>query len=210
MNSNNNVESSIDYYDSLQPQQSNTLQELNNLEEYASQFAASMNGTFSRNNNNNIFMLQLLQQFTSQQQQQPNLYRATPASEQDQSAAEPFPYQQQAYPPALHEQSPSFNHNNNAMSSRSKLVVFVKVLLRYLDQVVNNEQLRQRTKQVIVECTRLHRNGALGYTSLSDALEFRLRSVIGDEHWNLTQLYCNYFIQRMEQSRNDKRASAAV
>lgn len=73
---------------------------------------------------------------------------------------------------------------------------------------LSDERLTQRTKHVIAECTRLHRNGALGYTSLSDALEFRLRSVIGDDHWNRAQNYCNFLMERKERGAEEKIVSA--
>lgn len=203
--SNNN-----DCYSSNHQPLSNSAQGNSGLE-HLSQFV-SMNGTFTQN----LINLSHLQNFArqqqqQQQQQQSNLFHTTLATSfsQNQTSAQTFPYYQQATQ-ALHEQAPlsirqtpSSNNNERSMSDRSKFMVFVKVLLRYLDKL-NNERLTQRTKQVIAECTRLHRNGALGYTSLSDALEFRLRSLIGDEHWNRAQNYCNFLIERKQRRAEEK------
>jgi hypothetical protein len=205
-------ESSNNYFSSNQPL-SNAVEGNNELEQL-SQFV-SLNGTSFTQTMINLSHLQNLSMQQLEQQQQPQqnqanlLHNALAASlAQNQTSRQAFQYFQQTQLQQPHHlpirQTPK---NDKTLSDRSKFVVFVKVLLRYMGKL-SDERLTQQTKHAIAECTRLHRSGALGFTSLSDALEIRLRSLIGDEHWNRAQNYCNYLMERKERDNGEKMASA--
>jgi hypothetical protein len=211
-------ESSNNYYSSNLPL-SNAIEGSNNGLEQLSQFV-SLNGTsFTQTMINlshlqNLAMQQQQQQQQEQQLQQQNqanfLHNALAASlAQNQTSTQAFQYfqQSQLQQQPDHRSIRQISKNDKALSDRSKFVVFVKVLLRYMDKL-SDERLTQRTKHAIAECTRLHRSGALGFTSLSDALEIRLRSLIGDEHWNRAQNYCTYLMERKERGNGEKMVSA--
>ncbi|GAX27348.1 hypothetical protein FisN_23Lu124 [Fistulifera solaris] len=161
-----------------------------------------------------LAMQQQRQQQQQQQQLQQNqanlLHNALAAPlAQNHTSTQAFQYfQQSQLQQRDHLSIRQTSKNDKALSDRSMFVVFVKVLLRYMDKL-SDERLTQRTKHAIAECTRLHRSGALGFTSLSDALEIRLRSLIGDEHWNRAQNYCTYLIERKERGNGEKMVSAA-
>lgn len=63
-----------------------------------------------------------------------------------------------------------------------RFLVFVKILLKYVDRT-NNPQLRRNAKAVVAECTRRNRMGDAEYTPLQDAVERRLRISLGEVHW---------------------------
>jgi len=70
----------------------------------------------------------------------------------------------------------------NALKHRVKLMVFVRVLLVYLQRVDLNRALK--AKSCIAECYQRHRSGDPNYRSLANCMQSSLREVVGEFHWN--------------------------
>ena len=67
------------------------------------------------------------------------------------------------------------------LSERQKFVLFVRILMKYLDRL-NNPTLKTRAKIVIAECTQRNRLGLPEYTPLMSAVERRLKQNVGEIH----------------------------
>lgn len=75
----------------------------------------------------------------------------------------------------------------SSAKARLQFAVFIKTLFRLI-----NPALRFRAKTIVLECTRRHRM-RLDQTPLQDAVELRLRPLVGELYWSQatlqTQLY---------------------
>jgi len=85
----------------------------------------------------------------------------------------PLPSNQYSYPAA---------QSRRLLGEREKFLLFVKVIFRYLEKS-NNKRLHQQAKAIVFECTRRNRMGDSNYASLRDAVETRLRYLLGDDAW---------------------------
>lgn len=92
---------------------------------------------------------------------------------------------------ALTEKSPP---RNPCFGERERFLLFVKVLFRYLEKT-NNHRMRQRAKTIVSECTRRNRMGDMNYSPLKEAVENRLKDVLGEEFWARIQEYFEYICQ---------------
>jgi len=91
-----------------------------------------------------------------------------------------FPSNQYTFPPPAQLQSQS--QSRRPLGEREKFLLFVKVIFRYLEKT-NNQRLHQQAKAIVYECTRRNRMGDSNYASLRDAVEVRLRLLLGDDAW---------------------------
>ena len=81
------------------------------------------------------------------------------------------------------------------LTQRQQFLVFVKILLKYVDRQ-NNPHLKRNAKAVVAECTRRNRHGDPHYTPLQDAVERRLRLTLGEVHWARAKLCFDTYIVR--------------
>ena len=81
------------------------------------------------------------------------------------------------------------------LTERQQFLIFVKILLKYIDRT-NNPQLRRAAKAVVAECTRRNRMGDTDYMPLQAAVERRLRTTLGEVHWTRAKLCFDTYVAR--------------
>ena len=82
------------------------------------------------------------------------------------------------------------------LSERDKFLLFIKILLKFLAQSEETQNLRQRAKLIVAECTRRNRMGDLNYSPLKQAVERRLQGALGMEQWNRAEVVFDVYCQR--------------
>lgn len=87
-------------------------------------------------------------------------------------------------------------------SQRSRLLVFVKIILKCLDS--EDPSLRTEAKQIITDCTRKNREGVPGYDPLADAITSQLRTAVGEVHWNRAESLMNHYLRRRNDMKMDR------
>ena len=75
---------------------------------------------------------------------------------------------------------------------RARFLVFIKILFKSLDNT-NEHELRDRAKRIVAECTRRNRLGDPLFSPLVEAVERRLRRVVGEAHWRKASLLLRHF-----------------
>jgi len=101
------------------------------------------------------------------------------------------------------------DHSSVFRSSREQFLVFVKILLKCLEQT-QSVQICSRAKKIIGDCTKRNRAGDPEFTPLMDAVEKRLRPFVGEAQWIRALLLLRHFIaQRMNTETRDD-ASAVI
>jgi hypothetical protein len=91
--------------------------------------------------------------------------------------------------------------NNRKLSSKMRLMVFIKIILKCLETDDPDPNVRLKAKRVIAECTKKNRDGHPDYIPLEEAIERRLRFAVDDCHWNRAQTLMEHYImmQSMKQ-----------
>lgn len=91
----------------------------------------------------------------------------------------------------MHEASQE--RNSRQSNQRTRLLIFIKVILKYLD--CEDPSLQFEAKQIIKECTRKNREGILGYDPLADAITSQLRLTVGEVHWNRAKSLTSHYLK---------------
>jgi hypothetical protein len=91
--------------------------------------------------------------------------------------------------------SPPVSPMGRAITEREQFLLFIKILLKFIEQA-GNPRLRQHAKAVVGECTRRNRMGDMDYVPLQDAVEMRLRNVVGDITWTRAKLYVDHYVAK--------------
>lgn len=108
------------------------------------------------------------------------------------------PYEQRCSSPAPSLASVQSSVSSSAGSSsvtraqRARFLIFMKILFKCLEQA-HEFELRDQAKQIVAECTRRNRNGDPNFTPLMDAVERRLRRLVGEAHWKKSSMLLRYF-----------------
>jgi hypothetical protein len=84
--------------------------------------------------------------------------------------------------------------NRPKLSSKMRLMVFIKIILKCLETDDPDPSVRLNAKRVIAECTKKNREGHPDYTPLEEAIERRLRFAVDDCHWNRAQTLMDHYI----------------
>jgi hypothetical protein len=84
--------------------------------------------------------------------------------------------------------------SRRAPSDREQFLLFVKILFKCLDR--SDKNLRQKAKAIVSECTRRNRLGDSKYTPLSEAVERRLRLIVGEPYWSRAKAYTDYYCRK--------------
>ena len=102
----------------------------------------------------------------------------------------------------LRQQSPQTKAKSKCtmLSSKMRLMVFIKIILKCLETEGFESNVRRDAKQIIANCTLKNRQGHPDYTPLEEAIERSLRLVIDDCHWNRAETLMQHYI--MSCSRN--------
>lgn len=88
---------------------------------------------------------------------------------------------------------------SQAMSNREHFLILIKILFKCLDQA-NEPEVRSKAKQIVTECTRRNRQGDSKFTPLIEAVEKRLRGVVGEVHWRRARLLLRYYVNKRNNS----------
>lgn len=99
--------------------------------------------------------------------------------------------------------SSSSSHSKSSgrvLSSKMRLMVFIKIMLKCLETDDPDPSVRLKAKRVIAECTKKNREGHPDYTPLEEAIERRLRFAVDDCHWNRAQSLLEHYMQSQKQS----------
>ena len=91
-----------------------------------------------------------------------------------------------------HQQCSARNKSIHS-SQRTRLLVFIKIILKCLD--CNDPRLYLEAKQIITDCTRKNREGIPGYDSLADAITRQLRIKVGEVHWSRAESLMSHYIK---------------
>ena len=83
-------------------------------------------------------------------------------------------------------------HPHNRLH-RENFLVFTRILFKCLSDHPSPE-VRIEAKRTIMDCTKRNRMGDPGYHPLIDAIEARLRHVIGDIHWKKALEYLDHYM----------------
>ena len=95
----------------------------------------------------------------------------------------------------LKRNSPIFGarpHPHNR-SHRENFLIFTRILFKCLSDHPS-AKVRVEAKQIIVDCTKRNRLGEPGFHPLINAIEVRLRHVIGDIHWHRAEQYLGHYM----------------
>jgi hypothetical protein len=77
-------------------------------------------------------------------------------------------------------------------SSRMRLLVFVKIVLKCID--TDDPSVRFEAKHIVMECTKKNREGNPEFIPLSAAIEKRLRLAVGEVHWRRAENLMQHFL----------------
>lgn len=81
------------------------------------------------------------------------------------------------------------------LGERELFLIFIKILFKCIERC-SNGRLRQRAKAIVTECTRRNRMGDSNFSPLQDAVETRLKDIVGDMYWNQAKVYTGYYCQQ--------------
>lgn len=82
------------------------------------------------------------------------------------------------------------------LNQRQEFILFVKLLFHFLETKELDGVLRRRAKAAVYECIYLSRMEHADYTRLQHAVSRRLRRIVGEGYWTLTQDYLDEYIQK--------------
>lgn len=95
------------------------------------------------------------------------------------------------------------------LSDRQSFLLFVKVLLKYVEKV-REISLRRRVKAIVAECVRRNRLGDNQFIPLPDAIELFLRKCVGEFHWSRAKLCLDTLCEKRHWRAAHKDSIAAV
>ena len=78
-------------------------------------------------------------------------------------------------------------------SHRENFLVFTRILFKCLSDHPS-AKVRVEAKQIIMDCTKRNRLGEPGFHPLINAIEVRLRHIIGDIHWHRAEQYLGHYM----------------
>jgi hypothetical protein len=84
---------------------------------------------------------------------------------------------------------------NRVLGERELFLIFIKILFKCMERC-RDGRLRQRAKAIVTECTRRNRMGDANFSPLQDAVETRLKDIVGDMYWNQAKVYTGYYCQQ--------------
>lgn len=73
------------------------------------------------------------------------------------------------------------------LSDRQSFLLFIKVLLKYLEKV-HETHLRRQVKFIVAECVQRNRQGNKHFMPLPDVVELLVRNCVGELHWKRARL----------------------
>jgi hypothetical protein len=92
-------------------------------------------------------------------------------------------------------QSASAPQGNAVKEKRIEFAIFLKVLIRCLENAHQESMLRQ-TRLVVMACIRGHDMGGTSFYSLEDAIELRLKRIVHAATFTQAKRYARYYLQR--------------
>ena len=83
--------------------------------------------------------------------------------------------------------------NPHSRTHREQFLIFTRILFKCLDDHPSSS-IKRRVKTIIVECTKRNRAGDPDYHPLIDAVQARLRHIIGEVHWHKAEEYLVHYL----------------
>lgn len=81
------------------------------------------------------------------------------------------------------------------LSDREIFILFVKILIGCLERT-ESRAFCNRVRAIVSECTKRNRLGDASYTPLQEAIEARLRRVVGERHWSKAKTHCDLYCRK--------------
>ncbi len=121
--------------------------------------------------------------------------RIVPSSVQRSEIHDNFP-PENCDPLSTRQRNPDASQGRNSMysSKRMRLLIFIKIILKCLDN--DNPSLHLKAKKIVTSCTRKNREGVPGYNSLGDVITRQLRITVGEVHWNRAKRLMEYYLNK--------------
>lgn len=94
----------------------------------------------------------------------------------------------------------SGDSNRTILSSKMRLMVFIKIILKCLE--TDDPGVRLEAKRVIAECTKKNREGHPDYIPLEDAITRGLRFAVDEVHWRRAETLMNHYIKMHTQGQS--------
>jgi hypothetical protein len=82
---------------------------------------------------------------------------------------------------------------------RVEFALFLKVLLHCLERS-KEYVLLEKARLVVMNCTRGYKTGDPNFSPLVEAIEIRLKKLVGDRIWKQAREYTRFYIARRHQS----------
>ena len=87
---------------------------------------------------------------------------------------------------------PAFRRLEPKLGEREKFLLFVKILLKYLERTGRTE-LRQQVKVIVAQCVLRNRLGDRDFFPLKETVEQKLRMLVSPILWYRVEAYCDIF-----------------
>jgi hypothetical protein len=88
--------------------------------------------------------------------------------------------------------------NNYIIQERRHFVIFVKILFKILDDAKHEPQTKAMAKRIVLDCRRRNAMGDPMYVPLMDAIEVRLKRVVGKATWTKAHILLHHYITTIQ------------
>mmetsp|Transcript_18949 Transcript_18949/g.21518 ORF Transcript_18949/g.21518 Transcript_18949/m.21518 type:complete len:1046 (-) Transcript_18949:114-3251(-) len=131
-----------------------------------------------------------------------NHVRAQNVPSQRSSQPQQQPQQQQrptssSAPSSAHMTHPS---QDEQKKRKEQFLMFTKVLMKYLE--AKDTAIHGQAKQVIRDCAQKNKDGEPGYSSLSAAMQARLKHAVGLKYWQKAEEYLGQYLFNSYKQKN--------
>jgi len=122
-----------------------------------------------------------------------------------------FPSPDEGGPPARRGPSNIAGGNNQSSSlssektllQKKRFLLFIKILFKSLEESADSET-RDQAKEIVADCTRRNRLGDPAYSPLTDAVDRRLRGLVGESYWQRAHAFMLFYLRRREEEGNGR------
>lgn len=93
------------------------------------------------------------------------------------------------------------NHgpSRDVRRQKEKFLMFTKILLRYLEQ--KNPRLYTAVKAVIKDCNDRNKRQEPGYESVTAAMKYHIKELVGDHYWNKANVYFEDYYRKHQEKK---------
>lgn len=93
------------------------------------------------------------------------------------------------------------NHGSSrdVRRQKEKFLMFTKILLRYLEQ--KDPRLYTDVKAVIKDCNDRNKRQEPGYESVTAAMKYHIKELVGDHYWNKANVYFEDYYRKHQEKK---------